>query len=45
MNKHLSKNDWINTAGICYASIMMVLFSLLVSFGVEVLLKESFRLG
>ena len=45
MNKYTFKNNWINTASICYASITMVLFSLLVSFGIELLMKELFRLG
>jgi hypothetical protein len=45
MNKYTFKNNWINTANICCASITMILFSLLVSFGIELLMKELFRLG
>ncbi len=45
MNKRTVKNDWGHASGIFYAAITMVIFGLLVSFAVEALLKESFRLG
>lgn len=45
MNKHTIKSGWINTAGIMQASVTMILLSLLVTFGVELLMKELFRLG
>jgi hypothetical protein len=45
MNKRTIKSDWINTSSIMYASLTIILLSLLVTWGVELLLKESFRLG
>ena len=41
MNKRIP----INSYGICCASLTMVLLGLLVSFGVESVLKELFRLA
>ena len=45
MNKQTHKNDWFNTSSIIYVSVTMVIFSLLVAWTVELLLKELFRLG
>jgi len=45
MNKRTIKSDWINTSSIMYSSLMMILLGLLISFGIELLMKELFRLG
>jgi hypothetical protein len=45
MNKRTTKNDWINAAGIMYTSLTMILLSLLVTWGIELLMKELYRLG
>ena len=45
MNKRTIKSDWINTSSIMYMSLTMILLSLLVTWGVELLMKELFRLG
>jgi len=45
MNKRTIKSDWINTSTIMYISLTVILLSLLVTWGVELLMKESFRLG
>jgi hypothetical protein len=45
MNKRTFKNDWINTSSIMYTSLTLILLSLTVTWGVELLMKELFRLG
>jgi hypothetical protein len=45
MNKRTIKSEWINITSIMYASLTMILVGLLVSWGIELLLKELFRLG
>ncbi|MCX7096404.1 MAG: hypothetical protein NTV43_00685 [Methylococcales bacterium] len=45
MNKPTVKNSWLSTANILPISLSMGLISLLVSYSVEILLKEFFRLG
>ncbi|WP_262965719.1 hypothetical protein [Methylobacter psychrophilus] len=45
MNKHITKNDQINTSTIIYASLTMVFLGLLVSWGVEHIMKELFQLA
>ena len=45
MNKRTIKSDWINTSSILYMSLTMILLSLLVTWGVELLMKELFLLG
>lgn len=45
MNRQTHKNDLLNTTEIIYASLAMVIFSLLVAWSVELLMKELFRLG
>jgi hypothetical protein len=45
MNKPIIKNDQINTATIIYASLTMVFLGLLVSWGVEQIMKELFQLA
>jgi len=45
MNNRTIKSDWINTSSIMYSSLMMILLSLLVSWGIELLMKELFWLG
>ena len=44
MNKRTIKSDWINPSSIMYMSLTMILLSLLVTWGVELLLKELFQL-
>jgi hypothetical protein len=45
MNKRTIKSDWINTSRILYLSLTMILLSLLVTWCIELLMKELFRLG
>jgi hypothetical protein len=45
MYKQTHKNDEINISSILYASLTMVMFSLLVAWIVELLMKELLRLG
>ncbi|MDD5321970.1 MAG: hypothetical protein PHD43_15445 [Methylococcales bacterium] len=45
MNKRTYKNDGLNTSSILYAALTMIIFSLLVAWSVELLMKELFRLG
>ncbi|UOA08071.1 hypothetical protein [Methylobacter sp. S3L5C] len=45
MNKPIIKSDQINATTIMYGSLTMVFFGLLVSWGVERLMKELFQLG
>jgi hypothetical protein len=45
MNKRTTKSDWINAASIMYTSLTMILLSLLVTWGIELLMKELYRLG
>ncbi len=45
MHKRTIKSDWINMSSIMYLSLMMILLSLLVTWGIEFLMKELFRLG
>ena len=45
MNKQSIKNNWIDTSRIMYSALTMILLSLLITWGVELLLKELFRLG
>jgi len=45
MNKQTIKNNWIDTAGILYSSLTIILLSLLTTWGVELLMKEIFQLG
>lgn len=45
MNKRTIKNGWINASSIMYMSLTMILLSLLVTWGVELLMKELFLLG
>lgn len=45
MNKQTHKNDGLNISSIIYTSLTMVIFSLLVAWSVELLMKELFRLG
>jgi len=45
MTKQAIKYDWINTSRIMTLSLLMIIFSLLVTWGVELLMKELFRLG
>ncbi len=45
MNKRTIKSDCINTSSILYMSLTMILLSLLVTWGVELLMKELFLLG
>jgi hypothetical protein len=45
MNKQTIQSGWINTTALAWASAAMILLSLLVSFGVELLMKALFRLG
>jgi hypothetical protein len=45
MNKPTLNSDWLNNPNIMVASLAMSVFSLLVTWGVELLVKELFRLG
>jgi len=45
MNKRTLKHDWINISSIMHASLMMILLSLLVTWAVELLMKELIRFG
>jgi hypothetical protein len=45
MNKRTIKSDWINASSIMYMSLTMTILSLLVTWGVELLMKELFLLG
>jgi hypothetical protein len=45
MNKPTLGNHWLNNPSIMVASLAMVAFSLLVTWGIELLVKELFRLG
>ncbi|MEI6068915.1 MAG: hypothetical protein WCP96_16360 [Methylococcaceae bacterium] len=45
MTKQAIKYDWISIPGIMTLSLCMIIFSLLVTWGVELLMKELFRLG
>jgi hypothetical protein len=45
MNKRTIKSDWINPSSIIYMSLTMILLSLFVAWGVELLMKELFQLG
>ena len=45
MDKRTHANDRFNTSSIIYVSLTMVIFSLLVAWSVESLMKELFRLG
>jgi hypothetical protein len=45
MNNRTIKSDRINTSSIMHASLFMILLSLLISLGIELLMKELFRLG
>ncbi|MFI3197041.1 MAG: hypothetical protein QX196_01815 [Methylococcaceae bacterium] len=44
MTKQATKYDWISTSRIITLSFFMIIFSLLVTWGVELLMKELFRL-
>ncbi len=45
MTKQAIKYDWISTSSIMTLSLFIIIFSLLVTWGVELLMKELFRLG
>ena len=45
MNKQTIKSKWIDISSIMYSSLTMILMSLLITWGVELLMKELFRLG
>jgi len=45
MKKLTLNSDWISPSSLIYASLMMILLSLLVTFGIELLIKELMRLG
>ena len=45
MKKLTLNSDWISPSSLMYTSLMMILLSLLVTFGVELLIKELVRLG
>jgi hypothetical protein len=45
MNKQTIKNNWMDTSSIIYSSLTIILLSLLITWGVELLMKELFRLG
>ena len=45
MKKITLTRDWISPSSLMYSSLMMILLSLLVTFGVELLIKELVRLG
>jgi hypothetical protein len=44
MNKRTIKSDWINPSSIMYMSLTMILLSLFVTWGIELLMKELFQL-
>jgi len=45
MTKQAIKHDWISVPRIMSLSLFMIIFSLLVTWGVELFMKELFRLG
>ncbi|MFA6163660.1 MAG: hypothetical protein WC685_09550 [Methylobacter sp.] len=45
MNRPTLNSHWLNTPNIILASLAMAAFSLLVTWGIELLVKELFRLG
>ncbi|MFA6051160.1 MAG: hypothetical protein WC762_01060 [Methylobacter sp.] len=45
MNKPTLGNHWLNNTNIMIALLAMSAFSLLITWGVELLAKELFRLG
>ena len=45
MNKPTLSNHWLNNPDIMAALLIMSAFSLLITWGVELLAKELFRLG
>jgi len=45
MNNRPIKSNWISNSSIIHASLMMIFLSLVVTWGIELLMKELFRLG
>jgi len=45
MNKRTIKSDWINIYSIMHASLAMIFLGLLVTWGLELMMHELFRLG
>lgn len=45
MNKPTLNSHWLNNTNIMVALLAMSAFSLLITWGVELLVKELFRLG
>ena len=45
MTKQAIKYNWISVPSIMTLSFCVIIFSLLVTWGVELLMKELFRLG
>ncbi|MEI6268766.1 MAG: hypothetical protein WCP01_07805 [Methylococcaceae bacterium] len=45
MTKQATKDDWISISSIISLSLSIIIFSLLVTWGIELLMKELFQLG
>ena len=45
MDNRTIKSAWINTSSIMHTSLIMILPGLLISSGIELLMKELFRTG
>ena len=45
MNNRTNKREWISTSSIIHVSLTIILLGLLVTWGIELLIKELFRLG